>query len=211
MNSVFVTTKISTDNFGPGLLVPSLRDSLKAMQMEQVDLTLIHWPSPRGRVALEVYLTQLAEAQDAGLTRLIGVSNFTIALLDQAERILGPGRIVNNQFELNPYLQNKKLARHCQSKDISVTCYLPIAKGTLSDDPVLKRIAGAHGATVEQVILAFEFAKGYNAIPTSSRADRIRSNFEATKLRLDPADIAAIETLDRGQRAIDPEWGPDWD
>jgi len=181
------------------------------MRIDQVDLTLIHWPAPNGAIPLKVYLSQIAEAQERGLTRLIGVSNFTIALLQQAEEIVGKGRIVNNQFELNPLIQNKKLAEYCQRNDIIVTCYLPIARGTLSGDPVLCAIAGNHGATVEQVIIAFELAKGYCAIPTSGRAERIRSNFAAGKLRLKQEEIALIEALDRNQRTIDPDWGPDWD
>lgn len=208
---VFMTTKIATDNFGEGKLIPSLEKSLETMGIDQVDLTLIHWPAPNGAIPLEVYLSQIAEAQDRGLTRLIGVSNFTIALLQQAEALLGKGRIVNNQFELNPLMQNKKLANHCQLNGIIVTCYLPIARGTLSSDPVLRSIAGNHGATVEQVIIAFELAKGYCAIPTSGRAERIRSNFAVAKVKLKPPEVTLIEALDRNHRVIDPDWGPDWD
>lgn len=208
---IFVTTKIATGNLGAGALVPSLRRSLDALQLDQVDLTLIHWPSPNDAVPLPVYIAQLAEAQSLGLTRLIGVSNFTIALLEAAQAVLGDVGIANNQVELNPLLQNRKLANYCMEKGISVTCYLPIARGILGGVPVMAEIAARHGATPEQVALAFEFAKGYIAIPTSGRADRIRSNYLATQLRLSDAEIAAIETLDRGQRVIDPAWGPDWD
>ncbi|MBO9591037.1 aldo/keto reductase [Devosia sp.] len=208
---VFITTKIATGNLGAGALISSLRQSLDNLQMDQLDLTLIHWPSPNNAVPLAVYIEQLAEAHELGLTRLIGVSNFTIAMLEEAQAILGDLKIANNQFELNPLLQNKKLANYCIKKGISVTCYLPIARGILGAVPEIAQIAARHGATPEQVALAFEFAKGYIAIPTSSRADRIRSNYLATKLVLSAADIATIETVDRGQRVIDPAWGPDWD
>ena len=181
------------------------------LQTNQLDLMLIHWPSPNNAVPLAVYIEQLAEAHALGLTRLIGVSNFTIAMLEQAQAILGELKIANNQVELNPLLQNRKLASYCAGKGISVTCYLPIARGVLGDVPVIAEIAARHGATPEQVALAFEFAKGYIAIPTSSRPDRIRANYLATKLVLSDADIALIETVDRGQRVIDPAWGPAWD
>ena len=208
---VFLTTKISTDNYAEGRLIPSLRDSLGALGVEQVDLTLLHWPSPHGRQPLESYLTPLLEAQDLGLTRFVGVSNFTIALLEEAERIAGPGRIANNQIELNPYLQNRTLADYCGRKGIVVTCYQPIAHGRRAGDPVLGEIGRRHGASVEQVALAFELAKGYAAIPTSGKAERIRSNFAAGRIGLSAEEIAQIETLDRHQRGIDPDWGPDWD
>lgn len=208
---VFVTTKISTDNYGKDALLPSLRRSLDQLDLEQVDLTLLHWPAPNNSIPLAQYLEQLAEAQDAGLTRLIGVSNFTIELLEQAQRIIGMGRIATNQFELHPYLQNVKLAQFCQQRGVAVTCYLPIAHGTLSGDPELESIAAAHEATVAQVALAFERAKGYVAIPTSSKPERIRENFQSLQVTLSPDDIARIETLDRNGRRIDPDWGPDWD
>jgi len=209
--TVFVTTKISTDNFAEGALVPSLRRSLEALQLDQVDLTLIHWPSPNGQVPLPVYIEQLAEAHALGLTRLIGVSNFPISHLIASQTILGDLPIANNQFEMNPYMQNKTLVSYCLHNNISVTCYLPIARGALAGDPVIEPIAAHHSATVEQVALAFEMQKGLIAIPTSSRPERIRSNFEATRLTLSANEMAAIETIDRGHRVIDPGWGPVWD
>ncbi|KRA99769.1 aldo/keto reductase [Devosia sp. Root685] len=210
-SDVFVTTKIRTSNLREGTLVPSLRQSCETLGLEQLDLTLIHWPSPNNEVPLPVYIEQLAEAHALGLTRLVGVSNFTIAMLEEAQAILGDLRIANNQVELNPLLQNKKLANYCTEKGISVTCYLPIARGILGGVPEIVDIADRHEATPEQVALAFEFAKGYIAIPTSGKAERIRSNFEATKLTLNAEEIRVIEGLDRGQREIDPAWGPDWD
>jgi 2,5-diketo-D-gluconate reductase B len=208
---IFVTTKIKTSNLAAGTLVPSLRQSIETLQVEQLDLTLIHWPSPNNAVPLPVYIEQLAEAHALGLTRLVGVSNFTIAMLEEAQGILGDLPIANNQVELNPLLQNKKLASYCAEKEISVTCYLPIARGILGDVPEIVEIANRHGATPEQVALAFELAKGYIAIPTSGNAERIRSNFEATSLTLTADEIRTIEGVDRGQRVIDPDWGPDWD
>ncbi|KKB79237.1 aldo/keto reductase [Devosia soli] len=210
-SEVFVTTKIKTSNFGKGALVPSLRESCETLGLEQLDLTLIHWPSPNNEVPLPVYIEQLGEAHALGLTRLVGVSNFTIAMLKEAQAILGDVPIANNQFELNPLLQNKRLANYCKDAGISVTCYLPIARGILGEVPEIAEIAARHGATPEQVALAFEFTKGYIAIPTSGKAERIRSNFKATRLTLSDEDIRTIESVDRAQRVIDPDWGPEWD
>lgn len=208
---VFVTTKITPENFGPGKLVPSLKRSLGALGLDAVDLTLIHWPSPHGEVPLAVYLEQLAEAQEAGLTRLIGVSNFTIALLNEARAILGSGRLATNQFELHPYLQNRRLAEYCKAQGIAVTAYRPIAGGRVNDDAAIRAIAGKHGATPSQVTLAFLRQLGYIAIPTSGKAARIAENFGSLKVTLDEADMDAMRDADRGERYIDPDWGPDWD
>lgn len=210
-DALFITTKIAPRYFGNGALVPSLQTSLEKAKLDVFDLTLIHWPSPNNEVPLEVYLTQLATAQERGMTRLIGVSNFPIAMLEESARILGPGKIVNNQVELNPFMQNKNLASYCSKMGIIITCYLPIAKGRLSTDTILTGIAEAHNATVEQVALAFEMAKGYCAIPTSSKDERIRSNYRAVDIHLTPDEMATIETLDRKERIIDPPSAPEWD
>jgi len=210
-DEVFFTTKISTDNLDRGKLLPSLRRSLDELKLDRVDLTLIHWPAPNERLPVAVYVEQLAEAHQLGLTRLVGVSNFTIAHLKQAKAVLGDLPIANNQFEMNPYLQNDKLVTYCLNNDISVTCYLPIARGRLVGNAILEGIAQRHGATVEQIALAWEMQRELIAIPTSGRADRIRSNYAALKIELSADEMAAISGLDRGQREINPGWGPKWD
>jgi 2,5-diketo-D-gluconate reductase B len=211
-SEVFVTTKIDGANARRGRLIPSLERSNETLGIETVDLTLIHWPvGPGSVVDKAAVLPELAEAQARGLTRLIGVSNFTIADIEDSIAILGHGAIANNQVECHPYLQNRKLVDHCLAAGISVTCYLPIARGKLAGEPTMEHVAKKHSATVEQVALAFELAKGLCAIPTSGKAERIRSNFGGLKVKLDNEDVAAIEAVDRGTRYIDPVWGPKWD
>jgi 2,5-diketo-D-gluconate reductase B len=210
-DDVFITTKISSENLDEGKLIPSLRHSLNQIGVDHVDLCLIHWPAPHGRIPLATYMHQIVEAQALGLTRLIGVSNFTIALLKEAERLIGSGRIATNQIELNPLFANHKIADFCTAGGVLVTCYQPIAQGRVSDHPILTPIARHHDATEEQIAIAYELSKGYAAIPTSGRPERIRSNFAATALRLTPEDVAAIDAIAPGARSIDPDWGPDWD
>jgi len=210
-SDIHFTTKISTENFGPGALVPSLRRSLDRLGLDQVDLTLLHWPSPRGKVPLEVYVEQIGEAQMLGLTRNIGVSNFPIALLDAAQELLGDIRIVNNQFECHPYLQNKALVDHCRRTGVSVTCYLPIARGKLAGDPVLEPLAKSKNCSVEQLALAYNMARGLSVIPASANPDRLRTNFAAQALELTEADMAIIGGVERGTRYINFDWAPQWD
>ncbi|EAR49901.1 probable oxidoreductase [Oceanicola granulosus HTCC2516] len=208
---VWITTKIAPANFGDGLLVPSLEESLERLGLDAVDLTLIHWPSPNNEVALPVYLEQLAEAKAQGLTRTLGVSNFPIALIDEAREILGDGEIKTNQVELHPYLQNRALADHCAAHDIAVTCYKPIADGSVAEDRVLREIADKHSATPTQVCLSWQLAEGWVAIPTTSRADRLEENFGAQQVALDDEDRERIARLDAGKRYVDPDTAPDWD
>lgn len=208
---VFVTTKIARRHFGPGQLAPSLRQSLDELAIDQVDLTLIHWPSAHEQVPLATYLEQLAEAQALGLTRTIGVSNFTIDLLTRSRAILGDVPLANNQVECHPYLQNRKLVDFCDAAGIPVTAYQPIAKGTLKGDPVLEPLAASKGVTVEQLAIAFAFARGLAAIPASSNGDRLASNFAAQDIVLTPNDLATIASVDRGTRRINPATAPAWD
>ncbi len=210
-DAVFVTTKITPENFGPGKLIPSLRQSLDNLQMEYVDLCLIHWPAPNGETPLPVYLNQLAEAQTEGLARHIGVSNFTIDLLKQSEAILGKGALTTNQFELHPFLQNRKLAQYCKEAGITVTAYRPIAEGRVANDRAIQRVAAKHDATAAQVSLAYLMQLGYVVIPTSGKAERIRENFAALDITLDSEDMAAMRSTDKNERYIAPDWGPKWD
>lgn len=207
----FVTTKISINNLGPGKVLASLDLSLKSSGLDYFDLTLIHWPPPGDAIAPSVYLSQLAEAEARGMTRRIGVSNFPIRLIEAAIACLGPGRIATNQVELHPYLQNRKLAGFCAANGIVLTCYHPVARGRLRDDPVLMDIARRHGASVEQVALAFEMASGYVVIPASGQRAHLEVNFAAQDVTLDADDMRRIVALDRGRRYIDPPWKPDWD
>ena len=209
---VFITTKITGQYCFGGRLIDSLQRSCETMRVDRVDLTLIHWPvSPRGELPMEIYLPELAEAQQQGLTRLIGVSNFTIADIKRAISILGPGRIATNQVERHPLLRNQKLVDHCASRNIAVTCYLPLARGRCAGVPVIEEIARDHDVTPHQIALAMSLCEGHIVIPTSRHRTRIEENFAARQIELSPAELARLRTADRGERQIDPAWSPRWD
>ncbi len=210
-SEIFVTTKVATGNLGRETFLPSLRKSRDVLGVEQIDLTLIHWPSPGDVVPFESYVEDLAKARQEGLTRLIGVSNFTIAHLKRAQDILGPGQISNNQVEIHPFLQNRKLVDYCQSMGIVPTAYVPLAKGKVADDPVLQRIGEKRGAAASQVALAWLLQRDIVVIPASANRDRLLSNFKAADLTLTQADMDEIAGLDRAERIIAPADGPDWD
>lgn len=210
-DDVFVATNVATGNLAADRVIPSLEASRRALGLDQIDLALIHWPAPHGAIAPEIYLPELKKAQDQGICRQIGVSNFTIALIDRAEAVLGAGTLTCNQIELNPLFKNPRIARHCQQRGIRITCYLPIARGLLSGNPVLSAMAASHGVSAEQIGLAWEWAQGYAAIPTSSRPERIAACFSAQAIRLTDAEIATIDALPDAARVIAPDWGPDWD
>jgi 2,5-diketo-D-gluconate reductase B len=208
---VFVTTKIWTENLAGDKLVASLKDSLHKLRLDQVDLALIHWPSPQGAEPVAESMQALLEARELGLTGAIGVSNFTRALLAQAIDAVGAANIATNQVELHPFLQNRSVAGFAREHGIHVTAYMPLAYGKALADPVIRSIAARSNATPAQVVLAWLMAKGYAVIPSSTRRENLAANLEATGLTLSAADSAAIDALERGERLVSPDFGPAWD
>lgn len=208
---VFVTTKITGDNSRRGKLRESLKRSNETIGVDAVDLTLIHWPvGPDGRLPMEEYLPELAEAEQAGLTRLIGVSNFTVADLDAAKAILGANRLATNQFERHPLLRNDTLVDACGRRNIAVTCYLPLAHGRCAGIPEVEVVAKAHGATPHQIALAMSLNEGHIVIPASGNRDRIAENYAARDITLTAAELEALRAADRNDRQVNPVWAQ-WD
>lgn len=211
-SELFVTTKIWTDNYAKTKLVPSLRDSLKKLRTDYVDLTLIHWPAPGNGVELPEFMEALAEAKALGLTRQIGISNFNIELTRQAIAAVGRSEIATNQIELSPYLQGRKLTAFLKEQGIAVTSYMTLAYGKVLKDPVLAMIAHKHQATVAQVALAWALQLGYAVIPSSTKRENLASNLLARDLKLDAEDMALIAALERNGREVNPEGlAPVWD
>src|SRR3954454_11353580 len=115
-SDVFITTKVADTRLDKSQFMDSVERSLETIGLGPVDLLLIHWPSKNDAVPFEDYMLALAEARHRGHTRLIGVSNFPIALLERTERLLGPGAIVTDQVEIHPYMQAPKLAAFARTK-----------------------------------------------------------------------------------------------
>lgn len=211
-DELFITTKIWVDNYSKAKLIPSLQESLQKLRTDRVDLTLIHWPAPGNGVSIDEMMTALAQAKAQGLTQQIGISNFNIALTEQAIAAVGAGEIATNQIELSPYLQGRKLTAYLQAQGIAVTSYMTLAYGKVLQDPVLAEIAAKHQATVAQVALAWALQLGYSVIPSSTKRENLASNLKAQQLRLDAEDMARIAQLERNGREVNPEGlAPVWD
>ncbi|MCT4700985.1 2,5-didehydrogluconate reductase DkgB [Enterobacteriaceae bacterium H20N1] len=211
-SDLFITTKIWIENLSKDKLILSLKESLGKLRTDYVDLTLIHWPSPSDAVPVAEFMQALLEAKKIGLTRQIGVSNFTIDLMQQAIDAVGAENIATNQIELSPYLQNRKVVEWAQQHDIHITSYMTLAYGKALADAVITRIAEKHNATSAQVILAWAMQLGYAVIPSSTRRENLQSNLQAQTLKLDAEDMTAIAALDCNGRLVSPEGlAPHWD
>ena len=211
-DALFVTTKIWIDNLQRDKLIPSLKDSLRKLQLEQLDLTLIHWPSPQDAIPVAEYMAALAEAKAQGLTRAIGVSNFTNAQLRQAIDTVGAAEIATQHVEIHPFLQNRTVIDFARSQGIHITAYMPLAYGKVVADPVIAAIAAKHGMTPAQVALSWSLQQGFAVIPSSTKRANLEANLHFQRITLSSDEMAQMATLERGERLANPDGlAPQWD
>jgi len=208
---IFITTKVWPSHFAPRDLERSAKESLARLRLAQVDLLLLHWPNPQ--IPLRDTLGALCKVKRMGLARHVGVSNFTVALIEQAVE-LSEEPIVCNQIEMHPLLDQSKVVAACRARGIAVVAYSPIARGGLKDNAVLARIGKRHGKTAAQVSLRFLVQQGIAVIPRTSRSERLAENFAIFDFELSPAEMAEIGRLaSREGRLVDFSYSgsPNWD
>jgi diketogulonate reductase-like aldo/keto reductase len=206
---VMVTTKIQPSLLAPRDVERSVRESLQRLHIDEIDLLLIHWPNPR--VPLSETLGAMAKLKQAGLVRALGVSNFTVALLDEANKV-SPEPLVCNQIEMHPFLDTSKVVAACKGHGMAVVAYSPIARGNSVDDDVLARIGKAHGKSAAQVSLRWLVQQGVVVIPRTSKVERLEENLALFDFSLNDIEMAEIRKLARrAERIVDWTWSPKWD
>ena len=204
---LFLTTKLWRDEYAPDRVRPSAEGSLERLQVDCVDLLLLHWPNDD--VPLEQTLGALVQLREEGLILHFGVSNFPAGMLGEAVE-LAP--IFADQVEFHPYLGQQKLVDLAVEKDFMVTAYSPLARGKVPEDETLRAIGEAHGKTAGQVALRWLLDQPNVAtIPKASSHERRVENFDVFDLELTDEDRAKIDALPKDDRVIDPGWAPDWD
>ncbi|HXW49709.1 MAG TPA: aldo/keto reductase, partial [Xanthobacteraceae bacterium] len=191
---VFVTTKIWPEHFAPRELERAARESLSRLRLRQVDLMLLHWPNPR--IPLADTLGALCKVKRDGLTRHIGVSNFTVALIERALQI-ATEPLVCDQIEYHPFLDQSKVIAACGKHDMAVVAYSPIARGKAGGDRVLARIGAAHKKTAAQVCLRFLVQQNIVVIPRTSKTERLSENAAIFDFALSGQEMAEIAALAR--------------
>ncbi len=205
----FVTTKVWQSDLAPRDLERSVKESLARLRMSEVDLLLVHWPNRQ--IPLAETLDALCRMKEVGYARHIGISNFTVELIDEAVR-LSREPLVTNQIEWHPYLDQSKVVAATQRHGLAVTAYSPIARGRASGDQVLARIGKAHGKTAGQVSLRYLVQQGAVVIPRTSKVERLSENMAVFDFALTPAEMAEIRALAQPDgRIVDGSWAPDWD
>lgn len=192
---IFVCTKVSHENLHAGDFARSVDESLKALDVDYVDLLLVHWPEKN--TPLAETMGALAKARRQGLTRHIGVANFNIAMLDNAIALC-PEPLVTLQAECHPFLDQSKVITACRERGLVLTAYCPLARGRIAGDPVLTDIGRRSGKTCAQVALRWLMQQQMiAAIPRSSNATRIAENIDVFDFKLDDDEMRRIGALKR--------------
>jgi 2,5-diketo-D-gluconate reductase B len=193
-DQVFITTKVWSSHLAARDLEHAAERSLVKLKLAQVDLLLIHWPNPR--IPLSETIPALCKMKSLGLTRHIGVSNFTATLVEQATR-LATEPLVTDQIEWHPFVDQSATRAACRQHGLSVTAYSPIAKGGAAHNKVLTEIGVRHGKSASQVALRFLLQEGAIVIPRTSKPARLAENFDVFDFTLAASDMDAVRTLAR--------------
>jgi len=193
-DDIFVVTKIWPSHFSPPELERAAKERLVELRLSEVDLLLLHWPNPR--VPLSETLDALCKVKRAGLAKHIGVSNFTVAMLDEAND-LSSEPLVCNQIEVHPFLDQTKVVAACRRHGMAVVAYSPAARGMARSDPVLTRVGQAHGKTAIQAGLRWLVQQGIAVIPRTSKLDRLAENLALFDFELTAAEMREIGALAR--------------
>ena len=210
-SEIFLTTKVSHEFLRADDFARSVDESLKNLDVDFVDLLLVHWPNPQ--IPLSEPMPALARAKRQGLTRHIGVANFNIAMLDEAIRLC-PEPLVNLQAEYHAHLDQTTLTEACRRRGLIFTAYCPLGRGRLLRDPVLAEIAARKGRPLAQIALRWLVQQGnIIPIPRSSNAGRMAENLGVFDFALTEEEMKRIAALKRPDgRIADPAGrAPTWD
>ena len=227
---LWITSKLWSNAHGQGHVEPALRRTLNDLGLDWLDLYLVHWPVPirpgvafpasgddllpPAAVPLADTWTGMEAVLELGLTRHIGVSNFSShklnELLAHCRR-----RPEVNQVERHPLLQQPQLLADCAAAGVHITAYSPLGSGdrpaalkgsdepVLLENPVIGAIAAEHGCSPAQVLITWQLQGGLSTIPKSVSPERLRQNLAAADLQLTPADLERIAGLDQHRRLVD--------
>ncbi|WP_430810469.1 MULTISPECIES: aldo/keto reductase [unclassified Carboxylicivirga] len=229
-DELWITSKLWNNMHGNENVVPALQKTLNDLQLEYLDLYLIHWPIAQKKMFVAATRAShflslqeqpiantwegMEQAVEQGLTKTIGVSNFSVKKLKD---LMTVARIKPslNQVEVHPYFQQDELVNYCHNNNIQVMAYSPLGSAdrpksfkaadepVLLEDPIIAKLADKVNATPAQVILAWNLHRGISVIPKSVNTARLQQNLDALQVKLKPADMEVLKMIDKNRRYVD--------
>lgn len=199
-DELFITTKLWNSDQGTQSAFDAMDVSLEKLGLDHVDLYLIHWPTPKRDLYLESWLA-LEQIKERGKTRSIGVSNFQNPHLDRV--IAGSSTVpAINQIELHPAFQQRDVTTHNRSLGVHIEAWGPLGQGKypLLEEEALVKAGNAHGKSPAQVAIRWHLQHERIIFPKSNSRERIAENFQVFDFELSTAEMAAIDSLDAGNR-----------
>lgn len=205
---VFLTTKLWRDELHPDQVPKAVASSLQQLQTDYIDLCLIHWPV--NDIPVAETLQAMDEEKQKGNLRHLGVSNFTTYHL---EKVRQSGiRVITNQVEYHAMLDQTELIEMLHQMNMTLSAYSPLARGRLTDHPVLKEIGNKYDKLPSQVAIRWLLDQDNMwVLPKSTSPERRRSNFDVFDFSLDQEDNERIKSLEKNRRVINPDFAPVWD
>ncbi len=229
-NELWVTSKLWNNAHMPDFVQPALEKTLGDLNLEYLDLFLIHWPVafshevffprsvqdyiPIDKAPIIDTWKAMEKCVHKGLVKHIGVCNFNISRLDALKNKASIAPVMN-QVELHPFLQQQKMIDYCRKNNILLTAYSPLGSGdrparlkkesepSLLSNSVIEKIARKHDAAPAQILINWALTRGTAVIPKSVTPERLKQNLEAGNIKLDNTDMEEIASLDKGYRYVD--------
>lgn len=203
---LFLTTKVWRSDLSYNDVIEKTKESLKKLKTNYVDLLLIHWPNEE--INISETLEAMEKLVEEGKVEHIGLSNFPLNLLKEAEEKTTE-KIFCDQVEYHPFISNKKLLQYCQENNIMLTAYSPLAQGKVAENELLKEIGEKYNKTPAQVSLRYLIQQDMvSAIPRAANPKHRKENYEVFDFTLTSKEMVKIGKLARGGRVVNPSFSP---
>lgn len=207
-----ITTKIKPANFDAKRFMPSVEQSLKDLQINNIDVLLLHWPPADGNI--EPSLKLLNQAADSGYAKHIGISNYTSQMMKDALHITDHP-LVTNQVEFHPLINQEILLDTAEKTGIPLASYCSVARGEVFKQPVFDQLAKTYDRTAGQIVLRWILQQGVSVNTMSTNPENIKTNYDITDFELSADDMSRISELTKQNyrivnKSIVP-WAPEWD
>jgi diketogulonate reductase-like aldo/keto reductase len=197
---LWITSKVWRDDLEAKQVMPAVDNILEELDIEYLDLVLIHWPTEE--FDMNKTLNALVKAKEAGKVRNVGVSNFTQKHLENVSQYHDDISI--NQVEYHALLNQEELKEYCEERDIVLTGYSPLAHGKLIGNTVLEDIGKEHDASAAQVAIRWLTQKGVVAIPKASSKDHLKANIDSLEFELTQEEMQEIDSINEHLRTCEP-------